>query len=248
MLAIYYLHKCFQGVIWLSGQLNREATQSYRLTVMAKDNPASITEQKVNQTNIQIVITDINDCAPKFSLQMYNNSVPEDIQQNSLVIQTTAADDDQSGTSNSKVIYEIITGNNDNLFEIGSETGQIRNKVRLRGHVGNYTLTVMAKDLGDPQLNGTALANIAITDKNDNNPVIVGKPASNTVKTYEVSEEVFFPHNTVLKNKSKQVIKHYFKKVTGCQLIPIFLLNSYILDPNPIFLSTSYIPINSPIF
>ena len=35
---------------------------------------------------------------------------------------------------------------------------------------------------------------------------------------------------------------------TGCQPIPIFLLNSYILGPNPIFLSTSYIPINSPIF
>ena len=34
----------------------------------------------------------------------------------------------------------------------------------------------------------------------------------------------------------------------GCQLIPIFLLNSYILGPNPIFLSTSYIPISSPIF
>ena len=35
---------------------------------------------------------------------------------------------------------------------------------------------------------------------------------------------------------------------SGCQPIPIFLLNSYILGPNPIFLSTSYIPINSPIF
>ena len=34
----------------------------------------------------------------------------------------------------------------------------------------------------------------------------------------------------------------------GCQPIPIFLLNSYILGPNPIFLNTSYIPINSPIF
>ena len=35
---------------------------------------------------------------------------------------------------------------------------------------------------------------------------------------------------------------------SGCQPIPIFLLNSYILGPNPIFLSTSYIPIISPIF
>ena len=34
----------------------------------------------------------------------------------------------------------------------------------------------------------------------------------------------------------------------GCQPIPIFLVNSYILGPNPILLSTSYIPINSPIF
>ena len=36
--------------------------------------------------------------------------------------------------------------------------------------------------------------------------------------------------------------------IAGCQPIPIFLLNSYILGPNPIFLSTSYIPIISPIF
>ena len=181
--------------------------------MIAKDNPASISEQKVNQTNIVIVVTDINDCAPEFSRAMYNNSVPEDIQLNSLVIQTTATDDDQAHTNNSKVMYKIIRGNNDNLFEIDSETGGIYNKEILRGHVGNYTLTVMAKDLGDPQLNGTALANIAITDKNDNNPVIVGKPASNTVKTYEVSKEVFFPHNAALKSNSKQVIKHYFKKV-----------------------------------
>ena len=41
------------------------------------------------------------------------------------------------------------------------------------------------------------------------------------------------------------VQRNFIEKMTGCQPIPIFLLNSYILGANPIFLSTSYIPINS---
>ena len=49
---------------------------------------------------------------------------------------------------------------------------------------------------------------------------------------------------------SSNVIVIFLKSlnVSGCQKIPIFLLNSYILGPNPIFLSTSYIPVSSPIF
>ena len=42
---------------------------------------------------------------------------------------------------------------------------------------------------------------------------------------------------------NKKVFEPQCKKTSGCQLIPIFLLNSYISSPNPIFLSTSYIPI-----
>ena len=175
-------------MISLSGTLNREDATSYRLTVIAKDNPARITEQKTAQTSIDLVITDINDCEPKFSQTMYNDSVREDIHFNSPVIQTAAFDEDEPGTNNSIVIYEIIYGNNDNLFKIDRKTGQIRNNKTLRGHVGNYTLTVMAKDQGDPQLNGTALVNIVVTDVNLNNPILGAKPASDIAKTYEVSK------------------------------------------------------------
>ena len=175
-------------MIWLSGKLDREDTPSYRVTVIAKDNPARITEQKTNQTTIEVFITDINDCEPKFSQEMYNDSVREDILLNSPVVRTSATDKDEPNTNNSKVSYEIIAGNNANLFKIDRETGQIRNNVKLRGHVGNYTLTVMAKDQGDPQLNGTVLVNIVVTDVNLNNPVLGGKPARDTVKTYEVSK------------------------------------------------------------
>ena len=177
-----------QGVICLSGKLDREQTQSYNLTVIATDNPVQKTEQKSNQTTITVIITDINDCKPEFVHKIYNISVREDMEVNSPVIQTSATDDDEPHTNNSKVVYEYISGNDDDLFTVDSETGQIRNKATLRGHVGNYTLTIMAKDHGNHQLNGTAVVNILVTDVNLNNPVLVGLPAGGTVKTYEVSK------------------------------------------------------------
>ena len=51
-----------------------------------------------------------------------------------------------------------------------------------------------------------------------------------------------------LQHKQTHYYSSSFMVYTGCQPISIFLLNSYILGPNPIFLSTSYIPIISPIF
>ena len=55
----------------------------------------------------------------------------------------------------------------------------------------------------------------------------------------------YHPHRRILEN-ALRILRTLTN--AGCQPIPIFLLNSYILGPNPIFFSTSYIPINTPIF
>lgn len=176
-----------QGGITVDGNLDREATAIYTLTIVAKDNPKQNSEQKRNQTTIKIVLTDVNDNAPTFNKEVYFTSVKEDIKISSPVLTMLAEDSDEPDSNNSKVVYEVIAGNGRNFFKIDSQTGIIRSNMSLSDQVGNYTLTVMAADCGDPQMNGTATVNIQITDINQHNPVLQNPPPNSLVKTYEVS-------------------------------------------------------------
>lgn len=193
-----------QGAIMVDGNLDRERTQRYTLTIVAKDNPKQTSEQKSNQTRIEIVITDVNDNAPTFTQKVFHTSVKEDIKIDSSIITVSAVDHDEPGSNNSKVVYEVIAGNTRNFFKIDSQTGIIGSNMSLSDQVGNYTITIMATDRGDPQMNETATVNIQVADINQHNPVLQNLPSNGLVKTYEVStlkdtstlaREAVFPWN-----------------------------------------------------
>ena len=179
-----------QGAISVLNKLDREKNEEYTLILDARDCPDDLSEEKSSQTTIRIIVTDINDNAPLFDMPEYNLHVKEDASVNIIVSMITANDGDEPGSNNSLISYEISAGNQANLFKVDSHSGTIKVNSSLRGHVGNYSLTIIATDHGDPRLNGTTVVHLEVTDVNLNAPVVVMKPPDNKVKTYEVCSKV----------------------------------------------------------
>lgn len=73
--------------------------------------------------NVEIVVTDVNDCAPMFTQKEYNVTLLIPTYKNVAVIQVNATDQDSSETTTLR--YDIIEGNNDGVFGIDSTTGII---------------------------------------------------------------------------------------------------------------------------
>ena len=171
-------------------KLDREKNAEYSLILDARDCPDDHSERKSSQTTISIIVTDINDNAPLFDMPEYNLHVKEDVIVNFIVSKITANDDDEPDSNNSLISYEISAGNQANLFKVDSHSGAIKVNSSLRSHVGNYSLTIIATDHGDPRLNGSTVVHVEVTDVNLNAPVVIMKPPGNLVKTYEVCIKV----------------------------------------------------------
>lgn len=84
--------------------LDRETTQMYTLSVKASDKGSPPLSSTVI---VQIVISDQNDNAPKFSEDPYNCEIDENSATNSRVC-SVFADDDDAGV-NGDVTYELVT-------------------------------------------------------------------------------------------------------------------------------------------
>ncbi|XP_024085354.1 fat-like cadherin-related tumor suppressor homolog [Cimex lectularius] len=72
---------------------------------------------------VVIKVNDINDCSPKFSQRIYNTSILTPTYANIAVLQLNATDKDSANIT--KLSFSIRSGNVDNVYSIGSETGII---------------------------------------------------------------------------------------------------------------------------
>lgn len=95
---------------------------------------------------------------------------------------------------NGQLTYDIINGNEDQLFTIqagskqslsSSSSATIVSRSSLRGKVGNYTLLVQVSDQGKPVRSSTSPVRICITDVNDHNPIFVKPPSNMTIRVAE---------------------------------------------------------------
>ncbi|KAL1777596.1 protocadherin-23 isoform X1 [Sigmodon hispidus] len=94
-----------------------------------------------------------------------------------LLLPQVFATDLDSGL-NSQIEYSIISGNQDEAFQIDALSGVITTKSMLDYESTNfYSLIVQATDRGVPRLSGTALVKIQVIDINDNAPVFLPSEA-----------------------------------------------------------------------
>ncbi|KAM8847878.1 protocadherin alpha-3-like [Synchiropus picturatus] len=155
----------------LQKALDREKQPVIDLILTASDGGKPV---KTGTSNIQIIVTDVNDNTPVFSKPLYKVSVYEGAAHGSAVIQLNATDLDEG--MNGKIVYSFVKrGKVDPsvMFDLNSETGVIALKGSLdHEETPAYELRVQAMDQGQsPRSTHTKLL-IEILDENDNAPEI----------------------------------------------------------------------------
>nr|XP_054774066.1 cadherin-23-like [Lytechinus pictus] len=156
------------GVITTATILDREKTSEYVLTVGA-ENPVGGTTATAT---VSIIVRDVNDNTPIFEENPYTLVVTT----NTLLVDVHANDPDEGG--NGIVIYEIVSGNDDNRFTIDNRTGVITLVNPLEGQlVKNYTLVVIGHDLGTPRLQSNTTIDLVINYLGPNAPPSFVRPS-----------------------------------------------------------------------
>ncbi|XP_036069871.1 protocadherin alpha-8 isoform X20 [Oryzias melastigma] len=164
----------------IKAPLDREKQSIYDLTITAKDagQPPLSSEKTVS-----VVISDINDNCPEFSLSPYTFYIHEGNKQGVSIFSIKALDQDLN--DNALIAYHIITdGKEDNkmasFLNINSESGEV---VALKSFdfesVKTFQFHVVATDSGSPPLSSNVTVNVFILDQNDNAPVILYPVSSN---------------------------------------------------------------------
>ncbi|XP_059142409.1 protocadherin beta-5-like, partial [Physella acuta] len=166
------------GVITTSQRIDREGLCQKKIECQINFKVAAFIQQ--NQPLYifieDINVLDINDNNPKFPSRTVTLPIPENNDENFSLLTSVATDDDSEGP-NSKIAYRLDPPVS-SLFEVstsktrdGLEDLVITVKKSLDREVtSSYTLKVVATDNGSPQLNGTMLITIQVTDLNDNAP------------------------------------------------------------------------------
>ncbi|XP_005877837.1 PREDICTED: protocadherin-10 [Myotis brandtii] len=150
--------------------LDREAGDSYTLTVVARDRgEPSLSTSK----SIQVQVSDVNDNAPRFHQPVYDVYVTENNVPGAYIYAVSATDRDEG--ANAQLAYSILECQIQGMsvftyVSINSENGYL---YALRSfdyeQLKDFSFQVEARDAGSPQaLAGNATVNILIVDQNDN--------------------------------------------------------------------------------
>ncbi|XP_030648878.1 protocadherin gamma-C5-like [Chanos chanos] len=151
--------------------LDREKQAVYRLTLTAVDggNP-----MRSGTTTITIIVLDNNDNAPQFEKSSYEANIYENAPTGTEVLTVRATDLDEGLNGEVEYFLGGTTENKDTAFDIDPQTGVIKVSGQLDHEQRNlHKLEVIAKDRGNPQLEGHCTVKIIVTDVNDNAPDII---------------------------------------------------------------------------
>uniref|UniRef100_A0A672FMW1 Cadherin domain-containing protein n=1 Tax=Salarias fasciatus TaxID=181472 RepID=A0A672FMW1_SALFA len=160
--------------------LDREKKPQYEVTIMAKDaGQPPLTSEKT----ISVVVSDVNDNKPEFTLNPYTFYVSEANEPGATVFSVKAFDHDDN--DNALISYHIYRdGNVENkitsFLNINSENGDIVALKRFDFEtLKTFQFHVVATDSGTPSLSNNVTVNVFILDQNDNSPVILYPLSSN---------------------------------------------------------------------
>ncbi|XP_071254558.1 protocadherin alpha-7-like isoform X9 [Salvelinus alpinus] len=160
--------------------LDREKQSEYDLTIVAKDaGEPSLSSVKT----VSVVVSDVNDNSPEFSLSPYAFYVTENNIPGASVFSVSASDPDMN--ENALISYHILRdGGEENIrasfLNINSENGNI---LALKSFdfetLKTFHFQVVATDSGSPSQSTNVTVNVFILDQNDNTPVILYPVSAN---------------------------------------------------------------------
>uniref|UniRef100_A0A3Q3E511 Protocadherin 2 alpha a 15 n=1 Tax=Labrus bergylta TaxID=56723 RepID=A0A3Q3E511_9LABR len=140
--------------------LDREKQSHYDLTITAKDaGQPPLSSEKT----ISVVVSDVNDNSPEFSLSPYTFYVAEANEPGTSVFSVKAHDRDED--DNALITYHILRDGNRKMPFL------ILQKQMDREAIREHRLVLTAVDGGRPARSGTIEILIEVLDVNDNSPV-----------------------------------------------------------------------------
>ena len=148
---------------------DRENQSIYHFRLMIEDSGLKVRHQTFR--DLQLVITDINDCSPRFSQSSYNLSIEEEQEYPQSIITFHAEDADDN--DNSQISYELFPNEYPQLFHLNNQTGDLFLLKKLdREYKSDYNLTIRAQDHGKypSALSTETSCYIQILDKNEFKP------------------------------------------------------------------------------
>jgi hypothetical protein len=110
----------YSGLITTTQELDREVQEHFLLKVSTEDRGV---KPKTATTTVSIQLLDVNDNAPKFSLQEYSVNVSESLPTRKSFFSKALASDPDKG-ENGTISYHLITGY-ENLFGINQRSGEV---------------------------------------------------------------------------------------------------------------------------
>ncbi|RMC09032.1 hypothetical protein DUI87_14036 [Hirundo rustica rustica] len=165
------------------GLLDRERTESYFLTVEARDGGGL-----TGTGTATVWVADVNDNVPKFTKTLWQAAIPENSAMDSEVLQVCATDADIG--ENADLMFSIIGGDPDEKFYIENDKewqcGTIRLKKMLdfeNARERQFNLTITVEDL---DFSSVAVCLIAVEDSNDHSPAFL----SQFIHTNPIFEDV----------------------------------------------------------
>ncbi|KAB0801704.1 hypothetical protein PPYR_03890 [Photinus pyralis] len=160
--------------------LDHEMLNETVIQVMASDGGVG-NLRRTKSVPVYIAVADINDNAPEFNQSIYNTTVSENVRFNPpfKITQVFATDDDAG--INGNVIYTIHSGNDDDIFLLGEDTGILYVHKSLAGRTGTFSLLVEARDGGNQPLTDTCIVNIKVVNVNDHKPNFIHPMSTRSV-------------------------------------------------------------------
>lgn len=195
-----------------SNFFDHETINQTVIQVVAQDGAPINTRRSVS-VPVYISINDVNDNSPIFSQKEYNITVMENVRLNPPLplIQVNATDED-SGV-NGNIHYSIVSGNDNDVFLLGIETGILYPHKSLLGQTRNFHLRVEARDgAGNGQLFDEATINVHVLNVNEHQPDFIMPALPNA--TVEVLENAATVDYLVMTVKAVDKDEHENGRVT----------------------------------
>ncbi|XP_076332831.1 LOW QUALITY PROTEIN: protein dachsous-like [Tachypleus tridentatus] len=159
------------GALFTVGEVDYEMSSEYTLQVKALD--SSTINPRSSVMSVKVYITDINDCIPKFKTDPIIFSVPESIEEGTLIWNFSALDED-SGV-NGQLKYAISHQSPMSIFKVDSNTGALTLTKKLDYEsFPEFTIIITATDQAkeiEKRLSTSATCKVIVEDENDNSPI-----------------------------------------------------------------------------
>lgn len=164
-----------ESFLILTKSLDREKNDYYHLRIQMMEVGISPSVQKEDNSsiiNVFVSIEDANDHHPVFQSNKYEIELSESVPLKYSVTKIIALDNDQPGSPNSEVVYDITSGNDLGMFSIDLVSGVLSVNKNLDYDTGaqNYNLILRACDSAIVPHCTLQPFSISLKDENNHEP------------------------------------------------------------------------------